>query len=146
MAAGNAHRERYREYTNFLRASAAGLNIQVAPARLERLRSRVNLERNKFLFWLVVWILIAVVSLAPVLMLASVEFGLPLPDSLAARAETFHNQVAIQENVGAVAFAISSALLFVVAVSVAYIPIIANSDSLNDLENAHRALKDIEKE
>ena len=145
MAAGNAHRERYREYTNFLRASAAGLNVQVAPARLERLRSRVNLERNKFLSWMVVWILIATVSLLPVLMLAAVEFGLPLPDSLAARAGTFHNHVAIQENVGAVAFAISSALLFVVAVSVAYIPIIANSDSLNDLESAHRALKGIDK-
>ena len=146
MAAGNAHRERYREYTNFLRASAAGLNIQVAPARLERLRSRINLERNKFTSWMVVWILIAVVSLVPVLMLASVEFSVPSPDSWAVPAGTFYNQVAIQENVGAIAFAISTALLFVVAVSVAYIPIIANSDSLNDLESAHRALKGIEKE
>ena len=145
MAAGNVRRERYREYTNFLRASAAGLNIQVAPARLERLRSQVNLERNKFLSWMIVWILIAMVSLAPVLILVGVEFSLPLPDSLAVRAETFHNQVAVQENMGAVAFAISSALLFVFAVTVAYVPIIANSDSLNDLEDAHRVLKGIEK-
>lgn len=145
MAAGNIRRERYREYTNFLRASAAGLSIQVDPGRLEQLRSRVNLERNKFLSWLLVWILIAIVSLVPVLMLIGVEFSLPMPDSLAVRAETFYNQVAIQENMGAVVFAISSALLFVFAVTVAYIPIIANSDSLNDLEYAHRALKGIDK-
>ena len=145
MAAHSANRERYREYTHFLRVSAAGLNVQVAPARLERLRSQVSLERNKFLFWEVVWLLIAMVSLAPILMLAAVEFSLPLPASIAARAEIFHAQVASDYNAGAVVFAVCSALLFVCAVVIAYAPLIANSDSLKDLESAHRALKGIGK-
>lgn len=145
MAAHSANRERYREYTHYLRVSAAGLNVQVAPARLERLRSQVNLERNKFLFWEVVWLLIAVVSLVPILMLAAVEFNLPLPASIAVRAEIFRDQVAVAYNAGAIAFALSSGMLFVFAVVVAFAPLIANSDSLDDLESAHRALKDIEK-
>ena len=143
MAAANVRRERYQEYTNFLRASAAGLNIQVAPARLEQLRSRVNLERNKFLFWMVFWLLIAMAGLAFVLLLAAVEYSLPLPDVMAVTAENFHRQVK-GGDIGAGAFAVSCGLTFVAAVTIAYIPIIANSDSLNDLESAHRMLKDIE--
>lgn len=146
MAAGNARRERYREYTSFLRVSAAELNMEVAPARLARLRSQVNLERNKFMFWMVVWLLIAVVSLVPILMLMATELSLTLPTFLADRLEAFHFQVATLENSGAVTLAVFSGLIFVGAIVTAYIPIIANSSSLNDLEYAHRALKDIEKE
>ena len=145
MAAGNPHRQRYQEYTNFLRASAAGLNIQVAPARLERLRSQVSLERNKFLFWLVSWLLIAMVSLVLILMPLAVQYDLTLPPFLDTYAERFHDAVVVNPDAGAVAAAVSFGLLFVFAVTIAYIPIIANSDSLNDLESAHRALKDIDK-
>ena len=142
MAAGNVRRERYREYTHFLRASATGLNIQVAPARLERLRAQVNVERNRFLFWLLSWLLIAVVGLLPILGLAAVEYNLRLPDSWDVK--EFHDAVLIDPKPGPVALALFSGLLFVAAVTIAYIPIIANMDSLNDLESAHRALKDIE--
>lgn len=144
MAVGNAHRQRYREYTNFLRANAAGLNIQVAPACLEHLRSRVNLERNKFLFWLVFWLLVAMVSLVLILMPLAAQYNLTLPPIMDTYAERFHYAVVVSPEAGAVAFAICSGLLFVFAVTVAYIPIIANSDSLNDLESAHRMLKGIE--
>lgn len=146
MAAGNVNRERYREYTHFLRVSAGGLNMDVAPARLERLRSQVNLERNKFLFWAVFWLIIAMVSLSPVLMLAAVALGLPLPDSIDAAANVLHTKVTRMESVWVVAGAIACALLFVAAVVIAYAPIVANGGSVNDLEFAHRALKDIEKE
>ena len=127
-----------------LRANAAGLNIQVAPARLEHLRSRVNLERNKFLFWLVFWLLIAMVSLGS----NSDAAGRAVQPDVAAgdghlRGE-IPRRVVVNPEAGAVAFAICSWLLFVFAVTVAYIPIIANSDSLNDLESAHAMLKDIE--
>ena len=143
MAAGNVRRERYREYTHFLRASATGLNIQVAPARLERLRAQVNVERNRFLFWLVSWLLIAAVSLALILIPLAVQFERPLPPLLSPIVDTFGVGVA-QRHPGDVAIAICLGLLFVAAVTIAYIPIIANMDSLNDLESAHRALKNIE--
>ncbi len=145
MAAQSANRERYREYTNYLRVSAVGLNMQIAPARLDRLRSQVNLERKKFLLWVVVWLLIAMVSLVPIILLAAVEFNLTLPTSIADRAGAFHHQVSTLENVGAVAIAIASSLMFVFAVVIAYAPLLANSESLNDLEAAHRALKSIRK-
>lgn len=145
MAANSVSRERYREYAHFLRVSAANLNLSVAPDRLQRLHSQVNGERNKFLYWEVLWILIAVVSLAPILMLAAVEFGLPLPASVAFRAETLHLQFAALENAGVIAIVVASAILFPVSIAVAFIPIIAHADAIGDLEYAHRSLKYVHK-
>lgn len=143
MAASSVSRERYREYAHFLRVSSANLNLAVAPDRLHRLRSQVNGERNKFLYWEVLWILIAVVSLVPILMLAAVEFGVPLPASVAFRAETLHLQFAALENAGVVAAVIASAILFPISVAVAFMPIIAHADAIGDLESAHRSLKSV---
>ena len=145
MAANSVSRERYREYAHFLRVSADNINLSVAPDRLQHLRSRVNVERNKFLLWEVVWALIALVTLMPMLMLAAVEFGLPLPPSVADRAETLHVQFVTLENVLAVAAVIGSALLFPVSVVIAFAPIVANADAIGDLEYAHRTLKSAEK-
>ena len=90
------------------------------------------------------WILIAVVSLVPMLMLASVEFGLPLPSAIAQRAETLHVQFAALESTPVVIAVIVSAILFPVSIAVAFAPILANADAIGDLENAHRALKAVE--
>ena len=145
MAASSVSRERYREYAHFLRVSADNLNLSVSPGRLARLRSQVSAERNKFLYWEVVWVLIALVTLVPMLMLAAVEFGLPLPQSVAARAETLHVQFVTLENAGVIAVVVASAILFPVSVAVAFMPIIANSDAIGDIEYAHRALKSADK-
>ncbi len=141
MAASSASRERYQEYAHFLRVSAANLNLAVAPGRLQRLHSQVNAERNKFLYWEVLWVLIAVVSLVPMLMLAAVEFGVPLPQSVAFRAETLHVQFVALENAGVVAIVILSAILFPISLAVAFMPIIAHAGAIGDLEYAHRSLK-----
>ena len=146
MAASSVSRERYREYVHFLRVSADNLNMSVAPARLRRLRSQVSVERNKFLVWEVAWILIALFSLVPVMMLVATEFNLPLPASIAARAEAFHFQVTSLESALAVTGVIVSGILFPTALGIACAPIIANSDAIADLEHAHRTLKAIEKE
>ena len=145
MAASSVSRERYREYAHFLCVSADNLNLSVAPDRLQRLRSQVNGERNKFLYWEVVWILIALVTLVPMLMLAAVEFDLALPASVATRAETLHVQFVTLENAGIIAAIIASAVLFPVSIAVAFLPIIANSDAIGDIEHAHRALKSVNK-
>ena len=87
MAANSVSRERYQEYARYLRVSAGNLNLSVSPTRLRRLRSQVNVERNKFLVWEVIWALIALASLVPMMLLAAVEFGLALPASVAGRAE-----------------------------------------------------------
>ena len=145
MAASSASRERYREYAHFLRLSAGNLNVSVAPARLQRLESQVRAERNKFLLWTVVWVLIAVVSLVPMLMLAAVEFGLPLPSSVATRAEALHFQMVTLENALVFAAVVVSGITFPVAIAVAYAPIALHSRAVNDLEYAHRALKAIDK-
>lgn len=145
MAANSVSRERYREYAHYLRVSADYVTTSVAPDRLDRIRAQVNLERNKFLFWQVVWLLIAVTCLVPMLMLAAVEFGIPLPQSIGARAEALHFQLVSLENALVLAITILSAITFPVAVAVAYAPIIANADAISDLENANRALKSVEK-
>ena len=145
MAASSVSRQRYREYANFLRVSARTLNPSVAPSRPQQLRSRVNAERNKFLLWEVIWILIAVVSLVPMLMLAAVEFGLPLPPAVAERAQTLHVQFVAWENAAVGAVVVGSAILFPVSIAVAFAPIVANADAIGDLEAAHRALKSVEK-
>ncbi len=146
MAANSVSRERYREYALYLRLSADNLNMSVAPARLQRLRSQVNLERNKFLFWEVVWVLIALVSVVPMLMLAAVEFGLPLPGSIAGRAEALHFQVVTQEKAALFAAVITSAIMFPLSLVIAFAPIVANSGAIADLEYANRALKSLERE
>ena len=145
MAASSVSRERYREYAHFLRVSADALNPSVAPGRPRRLRSQVNIERNKFLYWEVVWILIAVVTLVPMLMLAAVEFDLPLPQTIAARADTLHVQFVAFENPLVAAAVIGSAIMFPVSIGVAFAPILANADAIGDLDRAHRALKSVEK-
>lgn len=144
MAASVASRERYREYAHYLRVSADHLNLSVAPDRIQRLRSQVNVERNKFLYWEIVWVLIAVVTLTPMLMLAAVEFGLPLPESIADRAQTLHLQFVTLENALVVAAVVASAVMFPLSIAVAFAPIIANADAIGDLEYAHRALKSVD--
>ena len=146
MAASSINRERYREYAHFLRLSADNLNLLVAPDRLQRLKAQVGGERNKFLLWEVVWVLIALVALIPMLMLAAVEFGLPLPSSVATRAETLHFQIVTLENAWLVAAVIVSAIMFPIALVVAFAPIVANAGAIGDLEYAHRALKAAEKQ
>ena len=145
MAASSVSRERYREYAHFLRLSADNLNMSVAPQRLRRLKSQVSGERNKFLFWSVLWLVIALVTLIPVLLLAAVEFGLPLPQSVGARAEVLHFQVVTLENAVVFAAVIVSAIMFPVSIAIAYAPIVAHADAVNDLEYAHRALKAVDK-
>ena len=146
MAANSVSRERYQEYARYLRVSAGNLNLSVSPTRLRRLRSQVNVERNKFLVWEVIWALIALASLVPMMLLAAVEFGLALPASVAGRAEALHFQFVTLENALVVAAVIMSAILFPIAVTTAFAPIFANADAIGDLENAHRALKAVEKQ
>ena len=143
MIASSVSRQRYREYTQFLRESADRLNMSIAPSRLQALREQVSAERNKFLAWQVVWMLIAVVSGAPLLMLIAAQAGLPLPGPLDARADDFLDQVS---DGGAARFtAVVSGIMFWLATAVAYAPVIAYSGALADLEQAHRALKQVEK-
>ena len=145
MAASSVSRERYREYAHFLRLSADNLNMTVAPQRLRRLKAQVSGERNKFLIWSVLWVVIALVTLVPMLLLAAVEFGLPLPPSVAARAEALHFQVVTLENAAVVAAVIVSAIMFPVSLAIGYGPIVAHANAVNDLECAHRALKALDK-
>lgn len=146
MVADRAERSRYREYAHFLRVNADRLNMTVAPARLERLREQVDSERNRFLLWEVVWLLIAVISLLPTLMLIAAATGLPLPEAVGARAAAFHHQVAVQDSGGAMLGVVVSVLMFLFAAAVACAPIIIYSRALRELELAHRALHAAEKE
>ena len=141
MAASSVKRERYREYTQFLRLSADRLNMSVAPARLERLQRQVNSERNTFLAWEVVWLLIGVACLMPALMLFAVEFSLPLPAPIAARAEVLYFRLVSLQNGTAEFVAIGSTAIFLVSVGAAFAPIIAHGNAINDLEYTHRVLK-----
>ena len=144
MIASSVSRQRYSEYTQFLRENADRLNMSIAPSRLERLQEQVNGERNKFLTWQVVWMLIAVVSGAPLLMLFAAQFGLSLPGALETRADTFLAQ--LSDGSGSALFvAVASAIMFLAATAIAYAPVIAYSGPLADLEHAHRALKQVEK-
>ena len=144
MIASSVSRQRYREYTQFLRESADRLNMSIAPSRLQGLREQVSAERNKFLAWQVVWMLIAVVSGAPLLMLIAAQSGLPLPGPLDARATTF-DELLSSGSGGAMFTAVVSGIMFCLATAVAYAPVIAYSGALADLEHAHRALKQVEK-
>lgn len=143
MAASSASHSSYREYAQFLRLSADRLNMAVAPARLEWLRARVNAERNTFLAWEVVWLLIGVASAIPALLLFAVYFGAPMPAPIAARAEAFYLQ--LTTNGTGELVAMGSLVMFLTSVAAAGVPIFAHSAAINDLEHAHRTLKAIEK-
>ena len=146
MASSSANRDRYQQYAKFLRTSVDRLNLEVTPGRLQYLRRQVNGERNRFLFWEVLWLLVAVVAVIPVVMLSAVEFDLDhtLPEQLAARANTFYLQFMF-ENLAAMAVTVASAMLFVAATGVAFAPIILHGQALNELEAANRKLKVIER-
>ena len=146
MASSSANRDRYQQYARYLRTSADRLNLEVTPGRLQYLRRQVNGERNRFLLWEVLWLLVAVVAVIPIVMLASVEFDLDhtLPEQLAVRANTFYVQF-MSENLAAMAVTIASAMLFVAATGVAFAPIILHGQALNELEAANRKLKVIER-
>lgn len=145
MTVGSLKRERYHDYAGYLRASADQLDIMVAPGRLVRLRSQVDEERATFLAWEVVWLLIGLASLIPVLMLVAVEFGMPMPAPIAARAEALYFLLVPLQNGMAELVAIASLSMFLVSAMVAFAPIIAYGSAVNDLEYAHRALKALEK-
>ncbi len=141
MASNSVNGNGYRHYAQFLRISAERLNVQVTPDRLGYLREQINGERNKFMLWEAFWLLVAVTLAIPVLMLAAVEFGVPLPEPVAFRAEAFHFQVVMLDNTSAWLVTTASALLFVVAAGLAVSPIILYADALNDLEQARRSIK-----
>lgn len=139
-------RSRYREYAQFLRVSADRLDMAVAPARLEHLRSKVNTERNTFMAWVVIWSTIALVCVAPLVMLLAAHMDVPAPAYFAAQADAFYSQLRIgNEPTNADIVASGSALAFLAAIIIGYAPIIAYGAPLNDIEEAHQTLKSIER-
>lgn len=139
-------RSRYREYAQFLRVSADRLDMAVAPGRLENLRSKVNAERNTFLAWVIIWSILALVCVAPLVMLLVAHMDFPAPGFIASQSETLYSQLRIgDEPTNADFVASGSALAFLTAFVIGYAPIIAYGGPLNDIEHAHRALKSIER-
>ncbi len=139
-------RSRYREYAQFLRLSADRLDMAVAPGRLEHLRSKVNAERNMFLAWVIIWSVLALVCVAPLVMLLIAHMGLPAPELIAAQSDVVYSQLRIgDEPTNADFVASGSALGFLAAIIIGYAPIIAYSGPLNDIEHAHQVLKSIER-
>ena len=145
MAVSSVSRARYREYALYLRVAADQLDMAVAPARLAQLRSKVNAERNLFLGWVVVWTLIAVASLLPVLMVLSYHFDWPVWAPVEAQAEALYSQLDALNSGTANAVVILLGAMFVAGVAIAYAPIVAHSAALDDLEYAHRVLRDLER-
>ena len=145
MAASSVNRARYREYAQYLRVAADRLDMAVAPARLEYLRSKVNSERHIFLAWVAVWMLIAMASLLPLLMVLGYHFGWPVPASVTAQAEVLYSQLDAMKSATANFVVIVLGAMFCAATTIAYVPIIAHHGALNDLEYAHRVLRDIER-
>ena len=145
MAASSVSRARYREYAQYLRVAADQLDMAVAPARLEYLRSKVNSERHMFLAWVAVWMLIALASLLPLLMVMGFHYGWPVPASVAAQAEALYSQLDALKSATANMVVILLGAMFCAAAAIAYAPIIAHHGALNDLEYAHRVLRDIER-
>ena len=145
MAASTVNRARYREYALYLRVAADQLDMAVAPARLAQLRSKVNGERNLFLGWVLVWLLIAVASLLPVLMVLSYHFGWPVPAMVEGQTEALYAQLDTLSSGTANTVIVLLGAMFIAAVAIAYAPIIAHNSALDDLEYAHRVLKDIER-
>jgi hypothetical protein len=145
MDAGGANRDRYREYTMYLRQCVDRFPPESSADRVAYLRAQINAERNRFLVWEVLWLLVGVAAVVPVLMLAAVEFGVALPDDILARAKTFHLQVVSLESNTAWVVAGASALMFVIATGLAISPIIVHADALNQLESASRRLRALAK-
>ena len=139
-------RSRYGEYAQFLRLSADRLDMSVAPGRLEHLRSKVNAERNTFLAWVVTWSILALICVAPLVMLLAAHLELPAPAYIAAQSESLYSQLRIgNEPTNADFVASGSALAFLTAILIGYVPVIVYSGPLNDIEHAHRVLKSIER-
>ena len=139
-------RSRYREYAQFLRLSADRLDMAVAPGRLEHLRSKVNAERNMFLAWVIIWSVLALVCVTPLVMLLIAHMGLPAPELIAAQSDVLYSQLRIGEEPTNADFVGSgSALAFLTAVIIGYAPIITYGGPLNDIEQAHQALRSIER-
>ncbi len=139
-------RSRYREYAQFLRMSADRLDMAVAPGRLENLRTKVNAERNTFLVWVIIWSILALICVAPLVMLLVAHVSLPAPDVVAAQSDVLYSQLRIgDEPTNADFVASGSALAFLTAIVIGYAPIIAYGGPLNDIEHAHRVLKSIER-
>lgn len=145
MAVSSVNRARYREYALYLRVAADQLDMAVAPARLAQLRAKVNAERNLFLGWVVVWALIAVASLLPVLMVLAHHFSWPVWAPVEVQSEALYSQLDSLNSATANTVIILLGSMFVAAVAIAYAPIVAHNAALDDLEYAHRVLKDIEK-
>ncbi len=145
MAVSSVNRARYREYAHYLRVAADQLDMAVAPARLEYLRSKVNSERHMFLAWVSVWMLIALASLLPLLMVLVFHFGWPVPETVAARAEALYSQLDAMKSATANMVVIVLGAMFFAAAAIAYAPIVAHHGALNDLECAHRVLRAIER-
>ena len=139
-------RSRYREYAEFLRVSADRLDMAVAPGRLEHLRSKVNSERNMFQMWVITWSILAVICVAPLVMLLSAHMDWPMPAYVAAQSEILYSQLRIgDEPTNADFVASGSALAFLATLIIGYAPIIAYSGPLNDIERAHQILRNIER-
>ena len=145
MAATSVNRAQYREYTQYLRVRADQLDMAVAPARLEQLRSKVNSERNAFLAWVAVWLLIAVACLLPLLMVLAFHFTWPTPAFVAAQAEGLYSQLDALNSGAANLVVVVLGAMFVAALAMGYVPVIAHGGALNDLEYAHRALREVER-
>ena len=139
-------RSRYREYALFLRQSADRLDMAVAPGRLAHLRSKVNTERNIFLVWVIIWSILALICVAPLVMLLISFWDLPAPAYIVAQSDALFYQLrGVDEPTNADFVASGSALGFLAAIIIGYAPIIAYGGSLNDIEHAHQALKSIER-
>ena len=147
MVVGTVNRRsRYREYAQFLRVSADRLDMAVAPGRLEHLRSKVNAERNAFMAWVVTWSILALICVAPLVMLLIAHMDLPAPGYVVAQSEALYSQLRIgDEPTNADFVALGSLLTFVTSLIAGYAPIIAYAIPLNDIEHAHRALRGIER-
>ncbi|MDE2787421.1 MAG: hypothetical protein OXL37_12265 [Chloroflexota bacterium] len=139
-------RSRYREYAQFLRLSADRLDMAVAPGRLEHLRSKVNAERNTFLAWVIIWSILALICIAPLVMLLVARLDLPAPAYIAAQSDALFSRLWIGEAPTNADFVANGSLLtFLAAIVIGYAPIIAYGGPLNDIEHAHQTLKAIER-
>lgn len=139
-------RSRYREYAQFLRVSADRLDMAVAPGRLENLRSKVNAERKMFMAWVIIWSVLALICVAPLVMLLVAHMDLPAPGFVASQSDALYSQLRIgDEPTNADFVASGSALAFLAAIVIGYAPIIAYGGPLNDIEHAHQVLKSIER-
>lgn len=143
MAADAANRLRYRQYTLFLRDSVEQLNMAIAPDRLNFFRTRIQRERNRFLLWEVLWLLLAVVFGIPALTLLVAAGGDNLlPSIMQQWATEFSGDV----GPAAPAVGLASVFMFVVATTIAMGPIVLYGNALNDLERANRRLKALRRE